>query len=46
MSEEEKEYIKKLYARSSASIRKFCKFYGKHSYSCIYNIIHEDDKNS
>ncbi len=43
ISEEEKKYIKSLYARSTASIRKFCKFYGKHSYSCIYNILHEDD---
>lgn len=41
MTEEEKEKIRQLYARSSASIRKFCKFYGKHSYSCIYNIVHD-----
>lgn len=40
MSDEEKEKIKQLYSRSSVSIRKFCKFYGKHSYSCIYNIVH------
>ena len=43
ISEEEKKKIKDLYRRSSASIRKFCKFYSKRSYSCIYNIIHEDD---
>ena len=43
ISEEEKRKIKDLYRRSSASIRKFCKFYSKRSYSCIYNIIHEDD---
>lgn len=43
ISEEEKQKIKDLYRRSSASIRKFCKFYSKRSYSCIYNIIHEDD---
>jgi len=45
ISEEEKEKIKSLYKRSSVSIRKFCKFYNKRSYSCIYNIIHEDDNN-
>lgn len=45
MSEEEKEKIRQLYSRSSASIRKFCKFYGKHSYSCIYNIVHDIEKN-
>ena len=44
MTEEEKEKIRNLYARSSASIRKFCKFYGKHSYSCIYNIVHDIEK--
>lgn len=43
ISEEEKQKIKDLYRRSSASIRKFCKFYSKRSYSCIYNIIHEND---
>lgn len=43
ISEEEKQKIKDLYRRSSASIRKFCKFYSKRSYSCIYNIIHDDD---
>lgn len=43
ISEEEKKKIKDLYRRSSASIRKFAKFYNKRSYSCIYNIIHEDD---
>ena len=48
MTEEEKEKIRNLYPRSSASLRKFCKFYGKHSYSCIYNIVHdiEKEKNS
>lgn len=44
MSEAEKEKIRQLYSRSSVSIRKFCKFYGKHSYSCIYNIINENKK--
>lgn len=45
MTEEEKEKIRQLYLRSSASIRKFCKFYGKHSYSCIYNIVHDLERN-
>lgn len=44
ISEEEKEKIKSLYKRSSVSIRKFCKFYNKRSYSCIYNILHEEDR--
>ena len=43
ISEEEKKKIKDLYKRSSVSIRKFAKFYSKRSYSCIYNVIHEDD---
>ena len=41
ISEEEKQKIINLYKRSNASIRKFCKFYGRRSYSCIYNIIQE-----
>lgn len=36
---EEEEKIVNLYKRSNASIRKFCKFYGKRSYSCIYQIL-------
>lgn len=44
LSEEEKQKIRQLYSRSSASIRKFCKFYGKHSYSCIYNIVCDIEK--
>lgn len=44
ISEEEKKKIKDLYKRSSVSIRKFAKFYSKRSYSCIYNVIHEDDE--
>lgn len=44
ISDEEKRKIKELYQRSSVSVRKFCKFYSKRSYSCIYNIVHEDDK--
>ena len=30
-----------LYKRSNASIRQFCRFYGRRSYSCIYNVIKE-----
>ena len=41
MSEEEKEKIITLYKRSNASIRKFCRFYGSRSYSCVYNVIKE-----
>lgn len=44
LSEEEILKIRQLYSRSSASIRKFCKFYGKHSYSCIYNIVCDIEK--
>lgn len=41
ISNKEKEYIINLYKRSNASIRKFCKFYDRRSYSCIYNILNE-----
>ena len=40
-TEEEKQKIVNLYKRSHASIRKFSRFYGKHSYSCIYNVLKE-----
>lgn len=43
ISEQEKKYIVDLYRRSNVSIRKFCKFYGKRSYSCIYNVLKEAD---
>ena len=43
ISEQEKKYIVNLYRRSNVSIRKFCKFYGKRSYSCIYNVLKEAD---
>lgn len=42
LSESEKEKIISLYKRSNASIRKFCKFYSKRSYSCIYNLVKEE----
>jgi hypothetical protein len=41
ITEKEKVYIVDLYRRSNVSIRKFCKFYGKRSYSCIYNVLKE-----
>lgn len=41
ISDDEKEKIVNLYKRSHASIRQFCRFYSKRSYSCIYNIIKE-----
>lgn len=31
--------IVSLYQRSHASVKKFAKFYGKRSYSCIYNVL-------
>ena len=41
MSEAEKQYIITLFKKSNASIRKFCKFYNRRSYSCIYNVLKE-----
>lgn len=41
LSEEEKEYIIDLYKKSNVSIRKFCHFYNRRSYSCIYNLLKE-----
>ena len=39
ITEEEKQYIISLYKRSNASIRKFCRFYKKRSYSCIWKVL-------
>ena len=39
ISDKERDYIVQLYKRSHVSIKKFCKFYGKRSYSCIYNTL-------
>ena len=39
ITEEERQYIIDLYKRSNVSIRKFCKFYGKRSYSCIWHVL-------
>ncbi len=41
ISDEEKKYIISLYKRSNTSIRKFCKFYAKRSYSCIWHVLKE-----
>ena len=41
ISKKEKEYIIALYKRSNASIRKFCQFYGRRSYSCVYGVLKE-----
>lgn len=43
MSEEEKSKIIGLYKKSNVSIRKFCNFYNKRSYSCIYNLLKENN---
>lgn len=42
MSEEEKQKIIKLYKKSNVSIRKFCNFYNRRSYSCIYNLLRDN----
>ena len=41
ITEEEKQYIINLYKRSNTTIRKFCKFYAKRSYSCIWHVLKE-----
>ncbi len=41
ITQKEKDYIINLYKRSNVSIRKFCKFYNRRSYSCVYNILKE-----
>lgn len=43
MSEEEKQKIISLYKKSNVSIRKFCNFYNNRSYSCIYNLLKENN---
>ena len=39
LSKEEEEKIVNLYKKSHVSVRKFSKFYGSRSYSCIYNVL-------
>ena len=41
ISDEERQYIIKLFKRSNVSVRKFCKFYGKRSYSCIWHVLRD-----
>ena len=42
ISEEERKYIISLYKRSNTTIRKFCRFYAKRSYSCIWHVLHNE----
>lgn len=42
ITEEERQYIINLYKRSNASIRQFCRFYKKRSYSCIWHVLKEE----
>lgn len=42
ISDEERQYIINLYKRSNATIRQFCRFYGKRSYSCIWHVLKEE----
>ena len=39
ITEEEEKQIINLYHRSHASVKKFARFYGKRSYSCIYSVL-------
>ena len=41
ITEEERQYIISLYKRSNTTIRKFCRFYAKRSYSCIWHVLKE-----
>ena len=43
ISNEEEMQIVNLYQRSHASVKKFAKFYGKRSYSCIYTVLKKHD---
>lgn len=42
ISDEERKYIISLYKRSNTTIRKFCRFYAKRSYSCIWHVLHDE----
>lgn len=42
ITEDEKKYIVDLYKRSHASIRQFCRFYKKRSYSCIWHVLKDE----
>lgn len=43
ISKEEEEKIVNLYKRANASIKEFARFYGKRSYSCIYNVLKKNN---
>ncbi len=43
ITDEERQYIIALFKRSNVSIRKFCKFYKKRSYSCIWHVLKDAD---
>lgn len=42
ISPEEEEKIVSLYKKSHVSVRKFCRFYGRRSYSCIYQVLRKN----
>jgi hypothetical protein len=39
ISKEEEEKIVSLYKKSHVSVLKFCRFYGRRSYSCVYQVL-------
>lgn len=39
LTREESQKIIQLYKNSHVSLRKFCKFYDRRSYSCLYNLL-------
>ena len=43
LSQEEMTKIINLYRKSHVSIRKFCQFYSKRSYSCIYGVLKKNN---
>ena len=43
ISKDEELQIINLYQRSHASVKKFAKFSGKRSYSCIYSVLKKHD---
>lgn len=42
ISKEEEDKIVALYKKSHVSVRKFCRFYGRRSYSCVYQILRKN----
>ena len=43
ITKKEEESIITLYKRSSVNVKKFSKFYGKRSYSCIYSVLKKNN---